>query len=283
MKYYQGLSERGENQENEQSRPNKTTQMLCLLLGTLLIASFIAVIGVIFVSELKQKHGESVNLNAFQAQVGELQSAFPSQNEILWKRSQRILERHLNNSQPKEPAILLLTAATDAEETLLCLSRRLARAYAISRKGSYTVISGTQRTFDDGKEAKMFIDETLSRGFEASAKAAVLHRLESLPPGSILILYKYCDHENAAYKNVALLITVLLPDETLDPNMDLKELEEKVRDFLKDKFIGSNPDENISHSDMDMDKLSGVWSRIAHVVLPVRPESNNQEGCKDVE
>lgn len=207
-----------------------------------------------------------------------LTSIFPSQSPLMWSRSKRILELHLKNWKGNaEPAIILLTGARDAEHALLCLGTRLADVYSSSLSGSSMLISGSDWASRSNEEVKEYIDESLSAGFQATTRAAVLHRLELLPAGSLLILYKYCDHESAVFKDVTLLLTVLLDDATLERNMSLTELEEKVRAFLIENLIDSTA--RASHDGMDEDKFSGVWSRISHVVLPVFPEENITEKC----
>ncbi|XP_075472629.1 uncharacterized protein LOC142503799 [Ascaphus truei] len=208
-------------------------------------------------------------LQIFQHEFENLRTDFPGQNEVLWIRSQKMLQKHLNNSHPNEPITLILTAARDGELTLRCLSNRLARAYSSSLNATWLLIDGLSKATQDSNIVKLQIDETLSSGFQSTSRAAVLHRLEELPAGSLLILYKYCDHENAAFKNVALVLTVLLEEPTLEPGLPLRELEEKVRDFFWEKF--ARPSSLSSHSEMNADKLSGVWSRISHLVLPVLP------------
>ncbi|KAM3914794.1 uncharacterized protein RB166_017247 [Leptodactylus fuscus] len=208
-----------------------------------------------------------------------LGSVFTNQSPLLWNRSRRILERHLENQKGNtEPAIILLTGAMDAEQTLLCLSTQLAKIYSSACNRSHTVISGSDWASKSSEEVKEHIDGKLSAGFQATTRAAVLHRLEVLPAGSLLILYKYCDHESAVYKNVALVLTVLLQDPTLDKEIPLANLEEKVREFLIQKLTIS--DNKATHDGMDKDKFSGVWSRISHVVLPVFPDQNAEQCAK---
>ncbi|CAI9560829.1 unnamed protein product [Staurois parvus] len=215
-------------------------------------------------------------LQIFQDEFKRLQEDFPEQSQNLWLRSGKMMTNHLNKSHPDEPATIILTAAQDAKHTLLCLASGLAQTYAFALNSSWLVIHGPSQAKYDDSTAKLNIDEKLSSGFESRHRAAVLNHLETLPPGSLLILYKYCDHENAAYKKVALVFTILLEDSSLEPDTPLPELEEKVRDFLWKQFIHSGTSR--SHQEMDSDKLGGVWSRISHLVLPVFPVERIEAG-----
>ncbi|KAM9357776.1 torsin-1A-interacting protein 2-like [Symphorus nematophorus] len=218
-------------------------------------------------------------IDIFLRQLDKLKTQFPNQRAELWSRSKIHLLRHLQTAQPTEPVSLLLTAGVKAEQTLRCLAEGLASAFSSALNASTLHIDGATKASQDSDQVKLDIDSKLQGAFEGDKPVAVIHRFEELPPGSTLIFYRYCDHENAAYKKTCLIFTVLLGEEEEIPaKSHLSTVEEMVDDHLQKKFISDG--HPVSFDRMDLDKYGGLWSRISHLILPVAAEEwMEREGC----
>ncbi|XP_041790660.1 torsin-1A-interacting protein 2-like [Chelmon rostratus] len=253
--------------------------------GRYLIALGIVVVVAILVQHLlppesPPQKNDMQQIDIFLKQMDKLKTRFPNQRAEVWNRSKIHLLRHLQTAQPTEPVSLILTAGIRAERTLRCLAQGLASAFSTSLNASVLHIDGVSKARQDSDQVKLDIDSKLQGAFEGDKPVAVIHRFEELPPGSTLIFYRYCDHENAAYKKTCLIFTVLLGEEEEIPaKSHLSAVEEMVDDHLQRKFISEG--RPVSFDRMDRDKYGGLWSRISHLILPVTAEERmEQEGCK---
>lgn len=218
-------------------------------------------------------------IDIFLKQMEKVKTGFPNQRAELWNRARIHLQRHLQTAQPTEPVSLILTAGLRAERTLHCLAQGLASAFSSAHNASVLHIDGASKASEDSDQVKLDIDSKLQGAFEGDKPVAVIHRFEELPPGSTLIFYRYCDHENAAYKKTFLIFTVLLGEEEEIPaKIRLSAVEEMVDDHLQKKFLTHG--HPVSFDRMDLDKYGGLWSRISHLILPVAAEERiEHEGC----
>uniref|UniRef100_A0A3B4TXS3 Torsin-1A-interacting protein 2-like n=1 Tax=Seriola dumerili TaxID=41447 RepID=A0A3B4TXS3_SERDU len=242
-----------------------------------------AIVAILYISEhLHQSdpppQKEDVAIR-FINEMKKVENQFPNQRPELWGRSRIHLLRHLQTAQPTEPVSLILTAGLRAEKTLRCLALGVASAFSSALNVSVLHINGSSKASQDSDQVKLDIDSKLQGAFEGDKPVAVIHRFEELPPGSTLIFYRYCDHENAAYKKTFLIFTVLLGEEEEIPaKISLSAVEEMVDDHLQKKFLSHG--RPVSFDRMDLDKYGGLWSRISHLILPVAAvERMEREGC----
>ncbi|KAJ8376118.1 hypothetical protein SKAU_G00066980 [Synaphobranchus kaupii] len=272
--YTQNLQEK-----QDDSRPEDLSKILPTIIGVLVIAVFIGVFYFNGSSAQPEPREEPSSVDIFRREFDRMKSSFPSQRAELWKRSKIHLEKHLQTAEPTEPVSMILTSGRGAERTLRCLANRMAAAFSTALGASVLHIEGADMAALESDQVKLDIDEKLRGAFEGDRRAAVIHRFEELPPGSTLIFYRYCDHENAAYKGAFLTFTVLLEEDEVKSHLSLGAVEEIVQDHIQDKFLSSvHP---ASFDKMDMDKFSGLWSRISHLILPVAVEEYIEEqGCR---
>lgn len=217
-------------------------------------------------------------IDVFLREMTKVKTQFPNQRVELWNRSKIHLQRHFQIAHPTEPVSLILTAGLKAERTLWCLAKGLASAFSTALNASVLHIDGTSKASQDSDQVKLDIDSQLQGAFEGNKPVAVIHRFEELPPGSTLIFYRYCDHENAAYKKTFLIFTILLGEEEIPAKVRLSAVEEMVDDHLQKKFLSHG--HPTAFDKMDIDKYGGLWSRISHLILPVAAEERvEQKGC----
>ncbi|XP_054900179.1 torsin-1A-interacting protein 2-like [Poeciliopsis prolifica] len=270
-------------QPNDESQDNSSSEKLTgrrtLLVGVAIVALVAIVAQYYHQSKSQPQKTDWQQVDVFLKHMKNVKAKFPNQRAELWSRSEIHLKRHLQTSQPTEPVSLILTSGVRAERTMRCLAQGVASAFSTARNASILHIDGAGKAGQDSDQVKLDIDRKLQGAFEGDKPVAVIHRLEELPPGSTLIFYRYCDHENAAYKKTFLIFTVLLGDkEEIPAEMRLSIVEEMVDDYLQKKFLShSHP---VSFDRMDINKYGGLWSRISHLILPVAAEDRiEHEGC----
>lgn len=237
----------------------------------------IALVAFLLQQHLRQSEDSSQKTNLrqidiFHQEMEKVKVQFPSQREELWKRSRIHLQRHFHITQPTEPVSIILTAGVRAEGTLRCLAQSIASALSSALNASSLHLDGASKSSQDSDKVKSDIDSQLQKAFEGGKPIAVIHRFEELPPASTLIFYRYCDHENAAFKKTFLIFTVLLgEEEEIHAKICLSEVEEMVTDHLQKKFLSHGHPS--AFDKMDIDKYGGLWSRISHLILPVATEN----------
>uniref|UniRef100_A0A8C4QK91 Torsin-1A-interacting protein 1/2 AAA+ activator domain-containing protein n=1 Tax=Eptatretus burgeri TaxID=7764 RepID=A0A8C4QK91_EPTBU len=229
-------------------------------------------------SEISMAH-DSVQI--LQQRIHVLQKTFSNQSNDFWHRINVILRRGLITMDTNEarPTVLLLVSSPQVTYSMNCLAQHVGSAYLVNSTLPLISISGNDLAGLSGEETKMRLDNLLnSQMAGVKGPAAVVSRIDVLPPEAMLIFYKYCDHESAQYPS-ALLVFTLLHQTNFDQalarsslsSQQLSRFQEEVEITMRTHLLGNYLNE---------DKFGGLWSRIGINVLPVITEEKIQnEGC----
>ena len=115
----------------------------------------------------------------------------------------------------------------------------------------------------------MYIDEALNDGFIQGSRAAVIHRLERLHGVSAMMFHAYCDNENASFRRVAIIFTLLADS---SDKTGVETLEEKRSRTERDGYVEALLRRRWSE-DIDVDKFEPLMSRIGNSNVFVRRET----------
>ncbi|XP_070531889.1 torsin-1A-interacting protein 1-like [Ptychodera flava] len=193
----------------------------------------------------------------------QLQKSYPGLSKRFWKICGAPIYSVMQSPAPSQPAVILIAIPPERYRQGEEIAHQLSKIYPGKAEPVY--INSTHYNSTDPDSAKLDIDTMLNDGFGKGSKAAVLYRLEEIPPPAMLIFYKYCDNENAPYKDAVIIFTVNLP-EPISEDLNNQEQEKAVQEFLRSKWEG--------RADLDIDKIGALFSRIANSVAIMNTEYN---------
>uniref|UniRef100_A0AAV2KUR3 Olfactomedin-like domain-containing protein n=1 Tax=Knipowitschia caucasica TaxID=637954 RepID=A0AAV2KUR3_KNICA len=246
-----------------------------------IVIALVAVVAALLLQILQPESPAQKNdvqpLDIFRLEMEKVKIQFPSQREELWKRSRIHLQRHFLMSQPTEPVSIILTAGVRAEGTLRCLAQNLASALSAALNASALHLEGASKSSQDSDLVKADIDSQLQKAFEGGKPIAVIHRFEELPPASTLIFYRYCDHENAAFKKTFLIFTVLLGEEEEIPSkIRLSEVEEMQSCAAPRSNLSGDEEQERRTQESVLSQLLGDYDKVKAI------SEGSDCGCKCV-
>ncbi|XP_035685152.1 uncharacterized protein LOC118421758 [Branchiostoma floridae] len=191
-----------------------------------------------------------------EASISVLKKTFPSQSARLWQVSDFVISSHLQDRDPRQPAMLILAGLPGSNRTVNQLAESLARIYSEEP----LVINSRQYSRVDPARGKLHLDRALDSAFRGGRRAAVLTELDTLPPLSAMMLHSYCDHDNAQYKDVAYFMTLQLR-ESVDPGLTGAQQDRVVREHLREAW-----------AELGGEKRDPLISRVATMIVLVRQE-----------
>ncbi|XP_077986654.1 torsin-1A-interacting protein 1-like [Glandiceps talaboti] len=197
----------------------------------------------------------------FRNKFTQIQQTHPGLSNRFWSICGIPIQSVIQNPAPTQPAVIMIASPPGRSNQGNEIASQLSKTYPSDTTPIF--INSTEYKSEDPDIVKMKVDTLLANGFERGSKAAVIYRLEELPPPAILIFYKYCDNENAPYKDTVIIFTINLPYQ-ISNNFSTGRQQEKVDEFLLSKWQG--------HEDLDTDKIAALFSRIGNSVAIVNTE-----------
>ncbi|XP_059142826.1 torsin-1A-interacting protein 1-like [Physella acuta] len=189
----------------------------------------------------------------------QLQSNLPSQNDRLWRTIKASVKHILNETSSEYPSIILMASQSKDSSTARCVANQIAAIFqSVNKLNTPPSITDINSIKDLGSDLqKKNLDDALDSALGSSKyKSVVVDNLQLLSPEAALILHKYCDNDNAPYKDILMILLLYV-----DPASQA-ESAHKVENYLKDLW----------HQGLDADKVGALMSRVANNVVLVSHE-----------
>ncbi len=204
----------------------------------------------------------------FMSSVLELKEKFPHQTSRFWSTVSAATKRIIKDEHPIQPAVLLISAPDGAYRLGDCIVRYIADIITDVHEAlpSTTLNISDSLISLSAADAKVKLEQHLTRNLGKGSKVVVVHGLHDLQPLAAMLLHAFCDNENAPYKDVVLAFTLHVKH----PG--------SVRERDVERFL-----HKIWGSDLDTDNLSALLSRVANNIAIVQHESNEvlQNHCTE--
>lgn len=208
----------------------------------------------------------------FQKYYKQLQTDFQNQNKWSWKVIRTAVNSIINSTRHNQPAVILFVASKRADIISSCLANRLANGLeeSYNNLNGYSKVNRIEGISD--LEMKEKIDTAFKESFENNNNhVIVLERLDTYSAETAMILHSYCDHENAPYKDVVIIMTINTNTSIANNELSLKKMD----------LIAWQHLDNIWETQMDEGKRAALLTRITTSVALIVPEDNIPQLCME--
>jgi hypothetical protein len=189
-----------------------------------------------------------------------LQAEFPSQSDRLWRIITSATVRIIQEDEPVHPAVILLVSDQGSSLLATCLAQRYAelvtKVFSAPAYSTFNCQTDTANKQPD--EVKRELDNKFTSAFEARSRSGVVLHIENLPGKAAMIFYRFCDNDNAPFKDVSIVLTLTLESAELHSEKDSVAFSELRR---------------VWESGINRDKMEPLFSRIGNSIAFVRPET----------
>jgi F0F1-type ATP synthase assembly protein I len=199
-------------------------------------------------------------LSEFTKGMNKLQAEFPSQTDRLWKIITSATLPIIQEDEPVHPAVILLVADQGSSLLATCLAQRYAELVTkVFSAPAYSTFNCQRDTANkQPDEVKRELDNKFTSAFEARSKSGVVLHIENLPGKAAMIFYRFCDNDNAPFKDVSIVLTLTLESAELHSEKDSVAFSELRR---------------VWESGINRDKMEPLFSRIGNSIAFVKPET----------
>ncbi|XP_064649467.1 torsin-1A-interacting protein 1-like [Lineus longissimus] len=200
---------------------------------------------------VQTEHMEKSDLDQLDKKLDEMRQKFPNQTERHWKIIRAQLKKLFRPGPQTQPAIILFAALPGAVEAMNCIAKEIGDIFAeITKSKSPVEVHGGELASEEDNKAKLELDEILSQRFQSGHRVVIMFELESFHGQPLLLLHSYCDHENAAFKDVVIMFTLRLDTNEADTNIN----DEFIEDYLA----------TIWQNKVGIDEMGALRSRVAN-------------------
>jgi hypothetical protein len=199
-------------------------------------------------------------VDEFDKGMDELRAQFPSQTDRLWRVITSATLPIIKEVEPVHPAVILLVADQGSSSLATCLAQRYAELVTkVFSAPAYSTFNCQRDTANkQPDEVKRELDNKFTSAFEARSRSGVVLHIENLPGKAAMIFYRFCDNDNAPFKDVSIVLTLTLESAELHSEKDSVAFSELRR---------------VWESGINHDKIEPLFSRIGNSIAFVKPET----------
>lgn len=207
-------------------------------------------------------HAESVHTSAllpydsFVHQITQLMQEFPNQKTRTWK-TVKASTFHVWRAAPSAyPVVILMASPFQHARVSRCIGKKIATAFEVAKGLAPVefVADGDSLKHLETATQKLELDCFFNTAFDIEKRqAVVIDNLQALDPKAALMLYKYCDNENAPHKEVMIILMLY---------------------FIGNDFVSVDSYlETLWRTGLEDDTISALLSRVANNVVMVEADN----------
>uniref|UniRef100_A0A0B6ZFX6 Torsin-1A-interacting protein 1/2 AAA+ activator domain-containing protein n=1 Tax=Arion vulgaris TaxID=1028688 RepID=A0A0B6ZFX6_9EUPU len=198
----------------------------------------------------------------FVSDVNNIEKILYNQNKRLWKTVKASTVHVLHGENSTYPVVILMAFPAQRAHISKCIAKKITSYYDIVH-GLTPVESTTDISQLENLQPalqKETLDKNLYSAFSSNKrKSFFIENLQLLHPEAALLLHGYCDNDNAPYKDVMIVLLLVIDDQDF---VDYNSAD--VENYL----------EQLWSRGLEVDKVKALLSRVANNVVTIEAEDD---------